>query len=281
MIAWMNNWQYANDIPTGQWRSAMALPRELSLQTIDGRPKLVSEVTPQVEGLSKSFAAVTVPAGAIAQGQTALPVQNVGAVYRVDAVLKPGTASSFGLALRTSSDGAQSTPLVYDTASGSLSLDRRASGDVSFNQTFASVETAPVALDADGRLRLEIYVDNASVQAFAQGGSTTITDQVFPDPSSTGISLVSNGGSAEIESLTITPLYGGMYDPQPVLPNPGVPTPEGVNTPGAAGASGEHRAGLAATGLSTGLVGTVGALLLAGGALALWLRGRGRSRIRG
>lgn len=224
MIAWMNNWEYANDIPTGQWRSAMALPRELSLQTIDGRPRLVSEVTPQVDGLAKPFAAVSVPAGAVSEGTTALPVDGVGAVYRVDAVLKPGTASSFGLALRTSSDGAQSTPLTYDTASGSLSLDRRTSGDVSFNPTFSSVETAPVALDSDGRLGLEVYVDNASVQAFAQGGGTTITDQVFPDPSSTGISLVSNGGSAEIESLTITPLYGGMYDPQTVLETPGAPT---------------------------------------------------------
>lgn len=223
MVAWMNNWEYANDIPTGQWRSAMALPRELSLKTIDGRPKLVSEVTPQIDGLSKPFAAVSVPAGPVAEGETALPVDGVGSVYRVDAVLKPGTASSFGLALRTSSDGTQSTPLTYDTASGSLSLDRRASGDVSFNPTFSSVETAPVALDDNGRLRLEVYVDNASVQAFAQGGSTTITDQVFPDPSSTGISLVSTGGSAEVESLTITPLYGGMYDPQPVLETPGAP----------------------------------------------------------
>ena len=236
MVAWMNNWEYANDIPTGQWRSAMALPRELSLKTIDGQPKLVSEVTPQVDGLSKPFAAVTVPAGPVAEGETALPVDGVGAVYRVDAVLEPGTASSFGLALRTSSDGTQSTPLTYDTASGSLSLDRRASGDVSFNPTFSSVETAPVALDDDGRLRLEVYVDNASVQAFAQGGSTTITDQVFPDPSSTGISLVSTGGSAQIESLTITPLYGGMYDPQRVLETPGAPTSVAATStePGAA-----------------------------------------------
>ncbi len=223
MVAWLNNWDYANQIPTGQWRSAMALPRELSLQTVDGTPKLVSEVVDQVDGLSKPFAAVAVPAGPVAEGETALPVGDVGAVYRVDAVLKPGTASRFGLALRTSEDGTQSTPLVYDTASGTLQLDRTASGDVAFNPTFASVEKAPVALDADGRLKLEVYVDNASVQAFAQGGSTTISDQIFPDPSSTGISLISTGGSAEIESLTVTPLYGGMYDPQRVLAVPGAP----------------------------------------------------------
>ena len=53
MIAWMNNWDYANQIPTGQWRSAMALPRELTLETINGKPKLVQKVVDQIGNLDK------------------------------------------------------------------------------------------------------------------------------------------------------------------------------------------------------------------------------------
>ena len=30
-IAWMNNWQYANEIPTAPWRGAMTIPRTVSL----------------------------------------------------------------------------------------------------------------------------------------------------------------------------------------------------------------------------------------------------------
>ena len=30
-VGWMNNWQYANDVPTSPWRSAMTLPREVAL----------------------------------------------------------------------------------------------------------------------------------------------------------------------------------------------------------------------------------------------------------
>ena len=41
MIGWMNNWQYANQIPTSPWRSAMSVPREIGLRTIDGRTELV------------------------------------------------------------------------------------------------------------------------------------------------------------------------------------------------------------------------------------------------
>ena len=36
-IAWMNNWQYANDIPTSPWRGAMTVPRSVALrETRDG-----------------------------------------------------------------------------------------------------------------------------------------------------------------------------------------------------------------------------------------------------
>ncbi len=40
-IGWMSNWNYANSIPTSPWRSAMSVPRELGLRTIDGTPQLV------------------------------------------------------------------------------------------------------------------------------------------------------------------------------------------------------------------------------------------------
>ena len=43
MIAWMNNWEYANHIPTSPWRSPMTLAREISLHTIDGKPRLIQQ----------------------------------------------------------------------------------------------------------------------------------------------------------------------------------------------------------------------------------------------
>src|SRR4029453_8852371 len=41
MIGWMNNWLYANGTPTSPWRSAMSVPREVGLRTVDGCPHLV------------------------------------------------------------------------------------------------------------------------------------------------------------------------------------------------------------------------------------------------
>ncbi|WP_104163199.1 GH32 C-terminal domain-containing protein [Cryobacterium sp. N22] len=211
MVAWMNNWDYANQIPTGQWRSAMALPRELSLQTIDGRPQLVQQVTEHVADLEQTDAAYSAKAQDVA-GVTALPDAANGEVLKIDAVFSPGDADRFGLEVRRSADGTQSTPILYDTASGALSVDRTTSGDTGFAGNFASVDSAPVTLE-DGTLHLEIYLDRSSVEVLAQGGKRTLTEQIFPDGASTGIALVAEGGTARLESLTVTPLTGAMYDP--------------------------------------------------------------------
>nr|WP_275889569.1 fibronectin type III domain-containing protein [Nakamurella flavida] len=204
MVAWMNNWDYANQIPTGQWRSAMALPRELSLETVDGRPQLVQKVVDQVAGLQEPVAYTAGPAD-IPAGETVLPAEADGTTLRIDAVLSPGTATAFGLGVRRSADGSQQTPVVYDTDTGRLSIDRTRSGDTGFSTAFSSVESAPVTLQ-DGKLHLELYVDRASVEVLAQQGKRTLTDQIFPDASSTGISLISEGGTARLDSLTVTPL---------------------------------------------------------------------------
>ena len=41
-MPWMSNWQYANVVPTKQFRSAQGLPRELSLYTEGGQIYMAS-----------------------------------------------------------------------------------------------------------------------------------------------------------------------------------------------------------------------------------------------
>ena len=210
MIGWMNNWDYGNDIPTSPWRSAMSLPRELQLVTVDGRPRLVQQPVSQLGAIEETDRAFTAQPADIPSGTTVLPDAANGAVAKIDATISQGTATQFGIIVRRASDESEATPIVYDATTGMLSLDRRASGDVGFNPSFASVESAPVTLE-NGKLHLQIYLDKASVEVFAQGGLRTITDQVFPKDSSDGIGLYSSGGTAHLDSLTVTPLEDAMW----------------------------------------------------------------------
>ncbi|MEJ2585806.1 MAG: glycoside hydrolase family 32 protein, partial [Robiginitalea sp.] len=50
-IGWMSNWQYAQEVPTDTWRSAMTLPRVLSLKKGEVRYSLSSSPVEALEAL--------------------------------------------------------------------------------------------------------------------------------------------------------------------------------------------------------------------------------------
>jgi sucrose-6-phosphate hydrolase SacC (GH32 family) len=201
MIGWMNNWDYANQIPTSPWRSPMSLPRELSLATVAGRTRLVQNV---VEEAVCPDQAPTVQDGPVhLAGETRPLPAATGTVQLIEAEFTAGTAEEFGLVVRGS--GAEGTRIGINPAQGRLILDRTASGDTGFHDGFASVDTAPISA-RDGRYSLKIYVDHCSVEVFAQHGELVLTDLIFPDETSTRVSIYAHGGSATFESLRITPL---------------------------------------------------------------------------
>src|SRR5690606_33772055 len=53
-LGWMSNWRYASRVPTVKWRSAMTIPRDLSLEKIDGKYFIKSEPVPELKTLAKN-----------------------------------------------------------------------------------------------------------------------------------------------------------------------------------------------------------------------------------
>jgi fructan beta-fructosidase len=198
MIGWMNNWQYGAVTPTSGWRGAMSLVREARLATRGGRVVLLQDA---VDRLAESQAASYSMAGQpLASGTTWLPADASGDVLRIDVVLVPGPAGETGLLLRAG-DG-ERTVLAYDSGSGVLSLDRRASGNTEFHETFASVERVAMPLE-EGRLKLRIHLDRCSVEVFAQDGLATLTDQIFPAESSTAVALFADRDGGTVVGLDV------------------------------------------------------------------------------
>ena len=201
MIGWMNNWQYANQVPTSPWRSAMSVPREVGLRTVDGRPQLVQQPVASLDTLetgqrhTENNTTIT--------GERTLTKR--GDVLDIRATLRPGSASRMGLKVLTNANGDE-TVISYDVAAGTLSIDRTKSGAAAAELAgFPGVHSAPVAL-RDGRLNLRILVDRSLVEVFAQGGERTIADQVYPTPGSDGLKVFATGGSATLETLDIREL---------------------------------------------------------------------------
>jgi len=201
-IGWMNNWNYANAIPTSPWRSAMSVPRELGLRTLDGQVQLVQRPVRELRSLRTRWPSYHRRGVTIPPGSRTLPIR--GNALDIRATLRLGTATQAGLKVRTGNG--EETIIGYDAEARELYVDRTRSGRSDFSRDFAAdVQRAPLTA-RHGRVRLRILVDWSSVEVFADQGRRVITDQIFPSASSDGLQLFADGGTATIRSLEIWPM---------------------------------------------------------------------------
>jgi levanase len=201
-IGWMNNWQYAQDVPTSPWRGQMTMPRTLSLASSPVGPQLrqtpVKALGKALVNRDKEQAKVrSLPAGVKPTGLDAT-------VARVEVRVALGSATEAGVVLRRSADGTVGTRIGV-RRDGTLVVDRTRSGDVAFNALFASLEKAPVTV-RDGEASFTAYLDRSSVEVLAEGGQRSVTDLIYPPASATGIAAYAVGGTAKAVDLKVTPL---------------------------------------------------------------------------
>jgi len=202
-IAWMNNWQYGQQIPTHPWRSAMTIPRSLSLKTFDDGIHLVQQPVAELKELRGTHHHFE---GKIIDGDSDL-LENAGVsgkLLEIKARFKVNDASMLGL--KVAKGDQQETLMGYDVDDKNLYVDRTNSGDVSFSDKFPGIFKAPLSSD-DGEITLHIFLDKSSVEVFGNNGRTTLTERIFPSPDSDGISLFTKGGEAELISLDIWQLH--------------------------------------------------------------------------
>ena len=198
-IAWMNNWQYGQQIPTHPWRSAMTIPRSLSLKTLDDGIHLVQQPVDELKKLRSKHRHFDEK---ILDGNSDL-LENAGVkgkLLEIEARFKVNDAEKLGL--KVAKGNQQETIVGYDANNKNMYVDRTHSGDVSFNDKFPGVLKAPLPTD-DGEIKLHIFLDKSSVEVFGDNGRVTLTDRIFPFPDSNGISLFAKGGPAELISLDI------------------------------------------------------------------------------
>jgi sucrose-6-phosphate hydrolase SacC (GH32 family) len=198
LVGWMNNWEYAERIPTSPWRGTQSEPRELSLREIDGRVELIQQPAKELRKLRERPAYVV--RDRMVTGTTdLLGPGSRGRALDIVATFESQTADRFGLKVLVGAG--EETVIGYDARSQAVFVDRTRSGDVSFHPQFAGVSRAPLRLPPGGRLRLRVLVDHASVEVFADRGQRVITDQVFPGAASEGVQLFAEGGSAGVRAL--------------------------------------------------------------------------------
>lgn len=195
VIGWMSNWQYADHVPTQQYRSANTLARDLHLFTgDDGQVYLASAPSPENLALRDKPVVKNASFTATTKGKSfKLPTTHDG-VCEITADLSQAPAT-----MTLSNVKGEKVVIKYDPSASTLSFDRTLSGLTDFDVNFPAMTTAPLP-KKHATLPLRIFVDRSSVELFGADGQAVLTNLVFPTEPYTTLTV---SGSAHVKNLNI------------------------------------------------------------------------------
>lgn len=153
-IAWMSNWQYANQVPTLQYRSGNSIPRDLGLFEYKG----------------ETYCSV-VPSPEMTAARSKKATKSLSESCEMVVNLK-GNAT-----ITLSNDKGEKVVILYDAKAETFSMDRTKSGKMDFSNDFAATTKAPTY----GKIsQLRIFIDKSSIEVFDAEGKMAMTNLVFP-----------------------------------------------------------------------------------------------------
>lgn len=174
-LGWMSNWQYANNVPTRQYRSANTLARDLTLYR-EGQ-ELYLKSTPSVEVKKARGKKVSIPSFKVSEKHEMVNLfEEKQGAYEVEIVIQNAGASKIAFCLLN--DKGEKVSMYYDLNRKQFVMDRSESGTVDFSKDFPAVTVAPANVDKE--LTLRLFVDRSSIEAFGEDGKFVMTNLVFP-----------------------------------------------------------------------------------------------------
>ena len=199
-LAWMSNWDYANTVPTLQYRSANSIPRDLSLFVRNGETYLSCTPSPEMKAL-RTGKVERKEAFKVTDTQTVDPIlPSEKGTYEMEITFRNEGAEVMGFELLN--DRGEKVVMAYDLLEGTFLMDRRESGRVDFSPSFPTTTKAPIASGKE-EFTLRLWVDVTSIEAFDGEGNFVMTNLVFPEKPYDRIVFNAQGGSYTVTSLNV------------------------------------------------------------------------------
>ena len=197
-IGWLNNWHYANLIPTSPGADYSPFHAKLHLRQYPEGLRLIQKPIEELKGLRQSiFHTTDTDIDTINSQLTKLAMDNSLEIYTEFTV---DTAREFGV--RFCTGDAEATVIGYDTQVQEIFLDRRHSGDITFSDKFDDVQRAPLVPE-QCKINLHIFVDACSVEIFANNGLIVISDLIFPGTQNIEIEIYSRDGDVYLNKVDV------------------------------------------------------------------------------
>jgi fructan beta-fructosidase len=202
-IGWMNNWQYANQIPTSSWRGACTIPRSLTLVEIYNDYLLLS--TPikeldQTRGIEKKLGGEELSGIHEIEGIQEFPIE-INLSFNTQNSTQLTFPEKFGIILSNSRN--EKLVIGYDNLNKLFFTDRTGAGWDNASHEFAQNVFAPY-INSDPSLTLRLIIDKSSVELFSKNGLVVMTNQFFSTEELNKLSLFAENGIIKFNGGSIT-----------------------------------------------------------------------------
>jgi len=171
-------WARGNDYPGMPFNQGMTVPVDLSLRTTKDGPRLFAEPVPELKALREEHR--WVPAADVPPGDNALAGLEAD-VFEIDTTLQVDDEAVVTLAV----GGAR---IVLNAGQKTLQC--------------GAVE-APLPLDEEGRVRLQVLVDRGSIEVFAGDGRVALAEGVLLPRGDRALTLHAARGKARMVSFDL------------------------------------------------------------------------------
>jgi len=203
-LGWMSNWQYATQVPTKRWRSAMTLPRELRLAR-EGEHYILTSVPVHETEMLRAEKHTLEPGPLESRDKVSFLRNGEEPLYEIDLTFEfdPGKEEDVEFGIKLESDRQEHLIVAYNNMAGELFIDRNGSGKTDFSEQFAGVHTAPYQVSEKGEIRFHAFIDISSIELFVDQGALVMTELCFPESGFDKILLYSSKPSVNLKQGTI------------------------------------------------------------------------------
>ena len=199
-MGWMSNWLYARETPTETWRSAMTLPRKLSLKKVGEKYSLFNYPISNVDDLISETGEENIKI--MAQAEDSISS---------DSLMQSEvrfTTSAKAFELKLGNPDGEALLLKMNGNDQEFTLNRSLSGKTDFQEDYAKgVQRMPVSNLPDGDYEVRILIDKSSVELFLNKGQYVMTAQVFPNQDYEVFKILNTSDEViEVKEFEINPI---------------------------------------------------------------------------
>ena len=197
-IGWINNWNYANDIPTTPWKGAMSIPRTLSVKKVNGEWLLVQKpigvITAQRSNPSSQK-------NIIVNNSKRLPLKS----QQFEMKFTISATNSTYAGVRISVNDNTYFEIGYDGLNNRVYADRSKTPNRNFNKAFNEMITYAERIlpEKKSTIQFHIFYDHSIVEIFVNDGDAVFTFQLFPLEKDNGVELFSKNDATNFHSVDL------------------------------------------------------------------------------